>query len=88
MSNLCVKMMSGEGLPDEDSTKGFTLVEAFGEVICERDEEGRPRISIPREDEEHPRIFFPQGNTYLLKNGKTVATFAFDTRKTSVYRKN
>jgi hypothetical protein len=31
-TNLVVKMMSGEDLPDNDVSKGFTLVEAFGEV--------------------------------------------------------
>ncbi len=84
MSNLCVKMMSGENLPDEDSTKGFTLVEAFGEVICGRTDDGKPRITIPREETEHPQVYFPEGNTYLLKNGKTVATFAYTSHKAAL----
>jgi len=77
MSNLVVKMMSGELLPDENKAKGFTLVEAFGQVTCERNAEGKPRIEIPTEDG-RLAAYFPEGNTYLIKNGKTVATFNYE----------
>lgn len=77
MSNLVVKMMSGELLPDENKAKGFTLVEAFGQVTCERNAEGKPRIEIPTEDG-RLAAYFPEGNTYLIKNGKTVASFSHE----------
>lgn len=75
MSNLVVKMMSAEDLPDENTSKGFTLVEAYGEVRCVRDALDQPRIEIPLESGQ-TALYHPEGNTYLLKNGKTVATFA------------
>lgn len=76
MSNLVVKMMSGENLADSNQSKGFTLVEAYGEVRCVRDLEGKPRIEIPLECGQ-VAMYHPEGNTYLLKNGKTAATFSY-----------
>ena len=46
-SNLVVKMMSGQDLMDTNTSKGFTLVEAHGEVTCLRGADGKPSISIP-----------------------------------------
>lgn len=74
MSNLVVKMMSGELLPDENKAKGFTLVEAFGQVTCERNAEGKPRIEIPTEDG-RLAAYFPEGNTYIIKNVKQLLVF-------------
>lgn len=76
MSNLVVKMMSGESLADSNQSKGFTLVEAYGEVRCVRDLDDKPRIEIPLESGQ-VAMYHPEGNTYLLKNGKTVATFNY-----------
>lgn len=76
MSNLVVKMMSGESLADSNGAKSFSLVEAYGEVRCVRDTGGKPRIEIPLECGQIA-MYHPEGNTYLLKNGKTVATFNY-----------
>lgn len=81
-SNLVVKMMSGEDLPDDNTSKGFRLVEAYGEVVCERMDDNSPLIKIPLEN--GPTVHYhPEGNTYVMKNGKTVATFAFAVTKSS-----
>ena len=76
MSNLVVKMMSGENLADSNGSKGFTLVEAYGEVRCVRDRDGKPLIEIPLESGQ-VAMYYPEGNTYLLKNGKTVASYSY-----------
>ena len=76
MSNLVVKMMSGENLADSNGSKGFTLVEAYGEVRCVRDRDGKPLIEIPLESGQ-VAMYHPEGNTYLLKNGKTVASYSY-----------
>lgn len=76
MSNLVVKMMSGENLADSNGSKGFTLVEAYGEVRCVRDCVGKPLIEIPLESGQ-VAMYHPEGNTYLLKNGKTVASYSY-----------
>ena len=76
MSNLVVKMMSGENLADSNGSKSFTLVEAYGEVRCVRDRDGKPLIEIPLESGQ-VAIYHPEGNTYLLKNGKTVASYSY-----------
>lgn len=76
MSNLVVKMMSGENLADSNGSKGFTLVEAYGEVRCVRDQDGKPLIEIPLESGQ-VAMYHPEGNTYLLKNGKTVASYSY-----------
>lgn len=75
MNNLVVKMMSGEDIPDCNNAKGFTLVEAYGEVRCKRDDKLKPIIEIPMEDGDVVE-YRPEGNTYVLKNGKTIATFS------------
>jgi hypothetical protein len=86
-SNLVVKMMSGENLADDNTSKGFTIVEAYGEVFCSRDAEGKPVVSIPLETGQHA-LYHPEGNVYVIKNNKTVATFAYsgykDTKVTRV----
>lgn len=88
-SNLVVKMMSGENLADDNTSKGFTIVEAYGEVFCSRDAEGKPVVSIPLETGQHA-LYHPEGNVYVIKNNKTVATFAYteykDTKDTKVTR--
>ena len=76
MSNLVVKMMSGESLADSNTSKSFTLVEAYGEVRCVRNNDGKPVIEVPLESGQ-VALYHPEGNTYLLKNGKTVATFNY-----------
>lgn len=68
--------MSGENLADSNQSKGFTLVEAYGEVRCVRDLEGMPVIEIPLESGQ-VAMYHPEGNTYLLKNGKTVANYSY-----------
>lgn len=68
--------MSSENLADSNQSKGFTLVEAYGEVRCVRDLEGKPLIEIPLECGQ-VAMHHPEGNTYLLKNGKTVASFNY-----------
>lgn len=75
-SNLVVKMMSGENLADDNTSKGFTLVEAHGEVTCSRDANGKPILSIPLENGQ-TGLYHPEGNTYVIKNNKTVASFAY-----------
>ncbi len=78
MSNLIVKMMSDEQhLDDANKSKGFRLVESFGEVLCWRDKENKPVISIPTIDGQ-TSLFHPEGNTYLLHNGKTVSIFNYE----------
>lgn len=79
-SNLVVKMMSGQDLMDTNTSKGFTLVEAHGEVTCLRGADGRPSISIPLEGGQ-VALYHPEGNTYVIKNGKTVASFAYSEHK-------
>ena len=79
-SNLVVKMMSGQDLMDTNTSKGFTLVEAHGEVTCLRGADGRPSISIPLEGGQ-VALYHPEGNTYVIKNGKTVASFAYSEYK-------
>ena len=79
-SNLVVKMMSGQDLMDTNTSKGFTLVEAHGEVTCLRGADGKPSISIPLEGGQ-VALYHPEGNTYVIKNGKTVASFAYSEYK-------
>lgn len=79
MSNLVVKMMSNENIPDSDPGKGFTIIEAYGEVRCSRSESGEPLIVIPLECGQLS-LHHPEGNSYIIKNGKTVATFNYDPR--------
>lgn len=80
MSNIVVKMMSGEDLADENTSKGFELVEAFGEVKCHRKEDGAPLISIPLENG-MTGLYHPEGNTYILHKGKTVSAFSYSELK-------
>lgn len=80
MSNIVVKMMSDEKLDDSNLSKGFEIVEAFGEVQCYRAEDKSPIISIPLENGQ-TAIYHPKGNTYILHKGKTVSTFSFEERK-------
>lgn len=82
MSNIVVKMMSDEKLDDSNPSKGFEIVEAFGEVQCHRGDGGKPIISIPLENGP-TSIYHPKGNTYILHKGKTVSTFTFDEKKDS-----
>lgn len=79
-------MMSNEDKPDTNNSKGFRLVEAFGEVLCSRDAEGKPLITIPQED--GPSILYhPEGNTYILQNGKTIASFSYSDQPTAYVEK-
>ena len=80
MSNIVVKMMSGEDKADTNTGKRFTLVESHGEVTCARDANGKPLIQIPLEDGQ-TALYHPEGNTYILQNGKTVASFAYSNYK-------
>ncbi len=76
MNKVLVKMMSGENLSDRNPSKSFLLVESHGAVNCARDDNGKPRIQIPT-DVGKIATYYPLGNTYIIENGKTIATFLF-----------
>lgn len=82
MKSIVIKMMSNEDKPDTNNSKGFRLVETEGEVLCTRDNDGKPIITVIKE-EGPSEVYHPEGNTYILQNGKTIATFAYADYKTA-----
>ena len=69
MKSIVIKMMSNEDKPDTNNSKGFRLVETEGEVLCTRDNDGKPIITVIKE-EGPSEVYHPEGNTYILQNGK------------------
>lgn len=74
---LVLKMMSGQNAADTNTSKGFTLVHLPDRVSISfsHDENGLPQIQVVDTDGER-EFFSPGGNTYVMENGKTVASFA------------
>ncbi len=74
---IVLKMMSCEDFADSHPSKGFALltVQDFAHVCFERAESGLPHIRVTSADGDQ-ETFSPAGNTYVMENGKTIATFA------------
>lgn len=74
---IVLKMMSSEDLADSHPSKGFALltVQDFAHVCFERAESGLPHVRVTSPDGNQD-TFSPAGNTYVMENGKTIATFA------------
>lgn len=74
---IVLKMMSGEDLGDSHPSKGFSLVSVpdSANVGFFRAEGGTPQVSVTYVDGEQ-ETYSPVGNTYVMENGKTIATFA------------
>lgn len=75
---IVLKMMSGEDLGDSHPSKGFSLVSVpdSANVGFFRAESGMPQVSITTIDGEQ-ETYAPAGNTYVMENGKTIASFAY-----------
>lgn len=72
---LVVKMMSGEDLPDSNTSKQFDLIVSDHIVSCIRDDQGVGSIITLSKDgteQEYPM----KGNAYVMQNGKTIASYA------------
>lgn len=74
---LTLKMMGPENVADSNPSKTFTLVmvPARSNIHFTRRDSGCPSILVTDLDGEAEE-YLPEGNTYVLENGKTVATFA------------
>lgn len=75
---IVLKMMSGEDLGDSHPSKGFSLVSVpdSANVGFFRAENGTPQVSVTTIDGEQ-ETYSPVGNTYVLENGKTIASYAY-----------
>ena len=75
---IVLKMMGAEELADCSSSKSFTLVvlPAESAIAFGRGPGGTPEISVTSRDGEVEQ-WAPAGNTYVLENGKTIASFAY-----------
>lgn len=73
---LTLKMMKDSPLPDADSAKQFVLWQApaGSQIEFLRCVDGSPSVLVS-----YPggiESFSPGGNTYVMQDGKTIATFA------------
>lgn len=74
---IVLKMMSGEDFGDSHPSKGFSLVSVpdSANVGFFRTESGTPQVSVTTIEGEQ-ETYSPVGNTYVLENGKTIASYA------------
>ena len=74
---IVLKMMSSEDLGDSHPSKGFSLVSVpdSANVGFFRSEDGIPQVVVTTLDG-NQETYSPTGNTYVLENGKTIASYA------------
>lgn len=73
---LTLKIMSGQDLADSHPSKAYLLIPlAIGTSIAFSHEDGQPKVETV-DTEGNSETLFPDGNCYVLENGKTIATFA------------
>lgn len=74
---LTVKIMSGQDISDSNPSKGFALftLASTSRIYFERNDSNNPELRVDREDGVQ-EMYYPQGNVYVMENGKTIASFA------------
>lgn len=74
---LIVKMMSGEDMRDSDNRKSYKLVSVREGTLISfyRDDNNWPVLSVDGV------IYHLQGNVYVMENGRTISTFAYNEAK-------
>ncbi|ENP0524961.1 hypothetical protein ACCH40_002441 [Salmonella enterica] len=76
--SIFLKMMSGYDLPDENNAKPCTVLPLSDKCKVEfgRDEYGAPVVNVTYEDGTI-ETYYPDGNTYLTEDRRTIATYAY-----------
>lgn len=75
---LTLKMMGGQDLADCSPSKSFVLVDLQPGSAIEfgRGHENKPEITVINRDGGIEK-WAPEGNTYVMQEGKTISTFAY-----------
>lgn len=71
---LIVKMMSGEDMRDSDNRKSYKLVSVREGTLINfyHNDDGCPVLSVDGV------VYHLQGNVYVMENGRTISTFAYN----------
>lgn len=84
---ICIKLMSGEQLPDSDQSKGFRVVVPNEKnfEFMKSDDSGKCYLVLspdymdddfdPKDIVESSKVYELDGNAYVMQSGKTIACY-------------